>query len=79
MKVFVHLNHGVDQSYLLTFSNGVTTKEIRGILDIDYKRAVHLLMVKASSRVVVSPKDRQKARMISDFVLTDGFTMERLA
>lgn len=79
MRVFIHLNHGTDKSYLLAFPKAVTAKELKKILNDDYDKAVHLLLAKAEEGVAVLPKYRSKARMLADFVLMEGYASERLA
>lgn len=79
MKVFIHLNHGSDQSYLLTFPAGVTQKQIRRIAEGKFNEAVLVLMAKSTAKVPVPPQDRSMARLMADFTLEDGCMAERLA
>ena len=44
MKVLVHLNHGVDKSYLLNFGKNVTKPTISRMLKDDKKDAVESLL-----------------------------------
>ena len=82
MKILVHLNHGADKSYLLGFAGRITTRqEVKAILkDRNEDRAITTLFAHSARRVPVSPKDRQKAEGIADFVVSQhGYTAERLA
>ena len=72
MQVFIHLNHGSDQSYLLTFPKDANRSEIRSITEGDFNKAVKTLMGKANATISIPPKDRMRARVVADFVLTDG-------
>ncbi len=79
MKVLVHLNHGVDKSYLLAFRReDITKDELKSLIDGDAK-AVDKLFIKATQRVEISPKDLPKAGRTADFVISHhGYTAERL-
>ena len=80
MKVLIHLNHGLDKSYLLGFEN-LKAQEVRTILESSSEDlAIQRLMAKASQRVEIAPKEKQRAQNLADFTLSQhGYTIERLA
>ena len=80
MKVLIHFNHGLDQSYLLGFEN-LGVKEVRAILENSNEdTAIQTLMAKSSQRVEIAAKERQKAQDLADFTLSqNGYSIERLA
>ena len=78
MKVFIHLDRGREDGYLLTFPKTVTAQEIKGLMEYDYVTASYLLMVKSQNKVLISPHKRKKARLAARFTLTEGYSAERL-
>ena len=79
MKVFIHLDHGIDESYLLDFPESVTVGEVKGILEGRYDTAIPLLMTKSRKKALISRRDRKKAKDAADFTLTESYLAERLA
>ena len=80
MKVLVHMNHGSDKSYLLSFDREMTAKGLKVILeDTDPDHAIERLMLYSAGRVEVKPKDRHKAEGLANFTISQhGCTLERL-
>ena len=79
MKVFV-LEEGKNKSYLLSFPKEVTQKDLKDILHgYDHSLAAYLLTRKSKRKMSVPAKNRQRARIVADFTLTDSYTTERLA
>ncbi len=84
MKVLVHLNHGVDKSYMLNFGRRVTKEDIAFILKKHDDRAVEALLGYAVSltaqKTEVPQEKRQTAGFEADYVVSQhGYTTERLA
>ncbi len=80
MTVLVHLNHGIERSYLLAFEKSMSKDEVRGILNGDESGAAQALLMKSIKQVEIPSKDRQKAEAAADFVVSQyGYTSERLA
>ena len=81
MKVLVHLNHGINKSYLLCFERNMTAQSIKEILGCtDPDHAIKRLLMYSSKRMEVSPKDRQKAEKLAHFTISQrGYTFEQLA
>ena len=80
MKVLVQLNQGLNQTFLLSFQDEVTSSDVREILDgADKGSAIQKLMIKSDKCVEVFPKDKKKAQNLADFTISQGYTAERLA
>lgn len=81
MKILVHLNHGSDKSYLLTFENPMNLEKLRLILeDKDHDRMIRWLMMASSKSVEVKPKDRKKLEAQSDITIRqDVYLIQKLA
>jgi len=62
MKVLVHLNHGVDKSYLLNLE-GVENKKVRRILESSNQDlAIQKLMACSTTQVEIAPNKKQQAQ-----------------
>ena len=78
MKVFIQLpNEG--KGYILTLPSNLAIQEIRELLDQGYDIAIPVLLSKSLHTTPVSHQERQKAKMLADFVLTPDYSTERLA
>jgi len=80
MKVLVHLNHGLDKSYLLGFEH-LGAKEVRAILENSNEDlAIQKLMACSTKQDEIAPNKKQQAQNLADFTLSQhGYTIERLA
>ena len=84
MKVLVHLNHGVDKSYLLNFGKNVTKPTINRMLKDDKKDAVESMLkyalIAGIDKVEVTPSEVRKTEFEADFIVSQrGYIAERLA
>ena len=81
MRVLIHLNHGRNESYLLSFKGSTAVKRVKTILgDRNQDRAIRTLLIRSVKRVEVNLQDRKKAAASADFVVSRrGYTVERLA
>ncbi len=80
MKILIHLNHGADKSYLLHFDESFAAKRLRSILNAGNQDAmVHKLFRISAQNMEVSPRERKEAEAQADFIVSDGYTAERLA
>ena len=84
MKVLVHLNHGVDRSYLLNFGKSVTKKDIAKLLrngeDYGAEALLSYAAIKSAFKVEVPVQDRKKAEFEADYTVSQhGYISERLA
>lgn len=81
MKVLVHLNHGVDKSYLLAFKPNMTAGRLKAMIGSpDQDRAIQVLLARSSGHVEVLKKEKKKAESLADFTISQhGYTSERLA
>ena len=81
MKVLVHLNHGLDKSYLLSFNKGMKADRLKEISQYpDSDHAIQAYMMHSSRRIEVHAKDRQKAEGLASFTISQsGYSIERLA
>ena len=84
MRVLVHLNHGVDRSYMLNFGESVTKKDVAEILGSDEDDVAEALLgyaaTKSAFKIEVPVQDRKKAEFEADFTVSQhGYSTERLA
>ncbi len=85
MKVVVHLNHGIDKSYMLNFGNKVKKEEIKKVLELGEDDAAHAIysyarISKSVQMIELGEKEKQKAGHQADFVVGhQGYIAERLA
>lgn len=84
MKVLVHLNHGVDKSYLLNFGKNATKASINRMLEDAKRDAAETLLNYASvagiTKVLVAPSEIHKAEFEADYTVSQhGYIAERLA
>jgi hypothetical protein len=81
VKVLVHLNHGHDKSYLLTFDRETTPKMLKEILESDDSdQTIRDLIAYSAKQVEIKPKDRRKAESVAHFIVNQrGYGAERLA
>ena len=84
MKVLVHLNHGVDKSYLLNFGENATRRTINRMLKNDKKDAVESMLkyalIAGIDKVEVTPSEVRKTEFEADFIVSQrGYIAERLA
>lgn len=84
MKVLVHLNHGVDRSYLLNFGKSVTKKDVEKLLDEGENDAVEALLgfaaAKSIFKIEVPIQERKKTEFEADYTVSQhGYISERLA
>ena len=80
MKVLVDLNHDASKSYLLDFEGKSTEAWARTILKHpDQDQVIMKLLAHATKRKEIVPKDRQRAKGLACFVVSQrGYTAERL-
>ena len=80
MKVLVHLNHGIDRSFLLYFRRDITGKKIQSILaHRNCSAAIQKLMMKSSTITEVPAQDKKKVEALANFTVADHYSAERLA
>ena len=81
MRVLVHLNHGVDKSYLLAFKPNMTAGRLKNIIGRpDQDRAIQALLAQSAGQVEVIKEEKHKAESLADFTISQyGYTSERLA
>ena len=85
MKVLVHLNHGVDKSYLLNFGNRVTKGAIKKVLHLGQDDAAQAIFGYANvlenvQKIEVPEIWKKSAALDADFVVGhQGYIAERLA
>lgn len=84
MKVLVHLNHGVDKSYLLNFGKNATKQTINRMLRDDKKDAVESMLkyalIAGINKVEITPSEIKKTEFEADFTVSQhGYIAERLA
>ena len=84
IKVLVHLNHGVDKSYLLNFGENATRRTINRMLKNDKKDAVESMLkyalIAGIDKVEVTPSEVRKTEFEADFIVSQrGYIAERLA
>jgi hypothetical protein len=84
MKVLVHLNHGVDKSYLLNFGKAATKQTVNRMLKDDKKDAVESLLkyalIAGIDKFEITPAEVKKTEFEADFTVSQhGYTSERLA
>ena len=84
MKVLIHLNHGIDRSYMLNFGKSVTKKDVAKLVDAGVDNAVSSLFAYAAIRsigkVEIPTEDKRKAELGADFTLSQhSYISERLS
>lgn len=81
MKIVVHLNHGVDKSYLLVFGkNAISRSEVRELVERNDDSAAKLLMLQSDQRHELTQTEIRRAEFAADFVMNQhGYSSERLA
>jgi len=85
MKVLVHLNHGIDKSYMLDFGNKVKKMDIKKVLRLGQNDAAQAIYgyaeILGSVRKIEVPQTKKKsAGSEADFVVGhQGYISERLA
>ena len=80
MRVLINKRtRGQSHSFMLKFGDRVTVKDLKKIVNNKNKDLTMRRLVKKSIAMIeIQPKDRHKAKMIADFVVSDGYTSERL-
>lgn len=85
MKVLVHLNHGIDKSYMLNFGNKVKKGDIKKVLHLGQDDAAAAIygyanLHKSVQKIEVPDQGKMKAGLEADFVVGhQGYIAERLA
>ena len=85
MKVLVHLNHGIDKSYLLNFGNKVKKGDINNVLHLgqdDAAKAIYsyALLSESVQKIEIPDNEKGNAGLEADFVVGhQGYIAERLA
>ena len=80
MTVLVHLNHGINKTYLVRLNAGMTRDDLKKVLAAGQNRAAERLFLRSHEKIEVTPQDVPKAAMAADFVVSQyGYTSERLA
>ena len=84
MKVLMHLNHGVNKSYMIDFGAGVTHRDLTRLLEDGADRAVKSLLcyaaIRRACRTEIRPRELGRAALRADFTVSQhGYTAERLA
>ncbi len=80
MKVLIHLNHGINKTFLLSLKSYVTTGRVRKILADANKTVTSHLLKHTAAINEISPKNKKKAQGKADFIVSEnGYTLERLA
>ncbi len=84
MRVLVHLNHGVDRSYMLNFGKDVTKKDVAKLLrsgeDYGAEALLSYATAKSAFQIEVPIQDRKKAEFEADLTVSQhGYSIERLA
>lgn len=74
MKILVHLNHGVDKSYMLNFGNRVRKEDIKEVLQLGQNDAAQVIFGYASllecvEKVEIPEKEKNKAGFKADFIV----------
>ena len=80
MKIVVHLNDGVDKSYLLVFDRtAISRREAKLLVDRNDDAAAKLLILQSNKRHELAPEDIKRAEFGADFVMSRrGYSAERL-
>ena len=85
MKVLVHLNHGIDKSYMLNFGNKVKKEDIKKVLHLGQDDAAKAIygyanLLESVQKIEIPDKGKVKAGFEVDFVVGhQGYIAERLA
>ncbi len=80
MTVIVHLNHGINKSYLITMGNQITRGEVRRMVDRNDDDSLKTLITKSETMVEISDKEKKMTERIADFIMSQqGYSAERLA
>ena len=74
MKVLVHLNHGIDKSYMLNFGNKVKNEDIKKVLRLGEDDAAAAIygyanLHKSVQKIEVTDQGKTKAGIEADFVV----------
>ena len=80
MKVLLNKNwRGSQRSFILRFRDDVPATDLKKILKgKNSKLTARKLIKKSIAMVEIPPRDRQMAKLIADFTLSDRYTVERL-
>ena len=85
MKVLVHLNHGIDKSYLLNFGNKVSKEAIKKVLSLGQDDAAKAIFgyahtIESVQKIEIPEIQKSWAGLQADFVVGhQGYIAERLA
>ncbi len=85
MKVLVHLNHGIDKSYMLNFGNRITKVAIKKVLYLGQDDAAQAIygyaeILGSVQKIEVPETKKKSAGLEADFVVGhQGYIAERLA
>ena len=80
MTVLIHSDQRSKKSFVLTFQNSLTLADVKRILKQNAQEAAVRMLISRSSGVMeVRPESRQAVEHFADFVISDGYTVERLA
>ncbi len=85
MKVLVHLNHGIDKSYMLDFGSKVKKTDIKTVLHLGQDDAAQAIygyanLLESVQKIEVFTGQKVKAGLEADFVVGhQGYIAERLA
>ena len=74
MTVLVHLNHGVDKSYMLHFGNKVTKRAIREVMRLGQDDAAQAIygyanLLDSVRKTKIPDKEKSCAGLEADFVV----------
>jgi hypothetical protein len=84
MKVLVHLNHGIDKSYMFNFGNRVSKGTIKGILNHGQDDAAQAIygyanLLETVRKIEVPAGQKVKAGLEADFIIGhQGYISEKL-
>ena len=85
MKVLVHLNHGVDKSYMLDFGNRINKDAVKKVLRLGQDDAAQAIygyanLLDSVQKTEVPETRKKSAGLDADFVVGhQGYISERLA
>ena len=85
MRVLVHLNHGINKSYMLDFGSRMNKNTVKQILRLWQEDAAQAMFCYASlfdnaRKIEISNKEKGRAEFEADFVVGhQGYVAEKLA
>ena len=80
MTVLVHLNHGINKTYLVDLGDDMTRETLQNMMACGAERAAERIFLRSKDRIEVPAEETQKAAMAADFIVSQaGYTSERLA